>query len=134
LARQGHFPESVLVAWILKGVGFCKPIHKGDIMMIARWRVEARFGHKSKVVDLLKKWDAEIAPQVGLEKSQMRTVTGSVGAAESVIEQEFKIEGLTELDEIFKKMATAKGHPEWGEELEPFVVSGSSRWEIFRII
>jgi hypothetical protein len=109
-------------------------LSKGDIMMIARWRIEARFGQKDKVIGLLKQWDAEIAPQIGLEQGKLRTVTGSVGAAEAVIEQEFPVADLTELDEMFKKMGQAKGHAEWGAKMEPHVVSGSSRWEIFRVL
>jgi hypothetical protein len=103
-------------------------------MMIARWRIEARFGQKDKVIALLKQWNAEIAPQVGLEEGRLRTITGSVGVAEAVIEEEFEVKDLTELDEMFKKMGEATGHAEWGAKMEPHVVSGSSRWEIYRVV
>ena len=34
-------------------------------MMVARWCIEARFGHKQTVIDSLKKWNREIGSQIG---------------------------------------------------------------------
>ena len=100
-------------------------------MLIARWYIQARFGHKDKVMELMRQWDAESAPQVGLDPSQLRYVTGSVGALESVIESEFRIENLTALDEMFTKMAKIEAMGQWANALEPHVVSGTNRWEVF---
>nr|WP_281033457.1 MULTISPECIES: hypothetical protein [unclassified Mesorhizobium] len=35
-------------------------------MFSARWQIDAKFGHKQTVLDLLKKWEREIGSQVGL--------------------------------------------------------------------
>ena len=54
-------------------------------MMIARWEISAKFGYKNELIDLLKKWHAEIGPQIGWSPDQVRLLTGSVGALESTV-------------------------------------------------
>lgn len=49
-------------------------------MIIARWHIDARFGHEQRVIDSLKSWSRDIAS------------TGSVGALESTIELEVRLE------------------------------------------
>jgi hypothetical protein len=44
------------------------------------------------------------------------------------------IEDLTELDQVWDKLAAIPAHKQWSKELEPFVVSGTSRWEIYRVL
>jgi hypothetical protein len=69
-------------------------------MMIARWQIDARFGHKQNVIDMLRIWANDIAPQIGwtLERGRMHA------------------------------------HKKWSKDLEPYVVSGSARWEVYRIV
>ena len=57
-------------------------------MMIARWQIEARFGHKQTVIDSLKKWSAEIGVQIGWTEDKVRILTGSIGALESTVQTE----------------------------------------------
>jgi hypothetical protein len=101
-------------------------------MLIARWRVDARFGHKQTVIALLQSWAQEIAPQVGLTRS--RLLTGSIGVAEAAVEHNWEVEDLAELDRAWAKLATLEAHANWGRDLEPHVVSGSANWTIFRVV
>ncbi len=103
-------------------------------MMVARWSIDAKFGYKQNVVDLMQRWLKEIAPQAGIKTDQARLLTGSIGALEATIQSEHVIEDLTELNQVWNKLATIPAHKLWGKELEPFVVSGTSRWEIYRVL
>jgi hypothetical protein len=103
-------------------------------MMVARWSIDARFGYKQNVVDAMKRWMRDIAPQVGIVEERTRLLTGSVGALEATVQSEHLIEDLAELNRIWDKLATLPAHQQWGKELEPHVVSGTSRWEIFRVL
>lgn len=103
-------------------------------MFIARWHVEARFGHKQKALDLLKQWDEEIGSQVGWTGDKFRIVTGSIGAKEAEIQTEVEVESLAALEEAFSKLGSVEGHDEWGREIEKYIVSGSTYWEIFRVV
>lgn len=102
-------------------------------MMIARWQFTAKFGHKNEAIKLIKEWNEQIGAQTNIDVSKERLVTGSVGANEGLVETEFEIEGLKDLDDFFAKIATIKMHDEWGPKMGEVIVSGSTRWEVFRI-
>ncbi|MHA7683869.1 hypothetical protein [Cupriavidus sp. PET2-C1] len=101
-------------------------------MLIARWQIDARFGHKQEVIDRLQGWAREIAPQVGLVRG--RLLTGSIGALEATVVHDWEVSDLGELDRAWSQLASIPAHAQWGRELEPFVVSGTARWEIYRVV
>jgi len=103
-------------------------------MMVARWSIDARFGYKQNVVDLMQRWLSEIAPQVGITADKTRLLTGSIGALEATIQSEHEVEDLVELNRVWDKLAAIPAHKQWSKDLEPFVVSGTSRWEIYRVL
>ena len=61
-------------------------------------------------------------------------VTGSIGAKEAEIQTEIEVESLASLEEAFAKLGAIDRHAEWGREIEAYVVSGSTYWEIFRVV
>ncbi len=101
-------------------------------MMVARWHIDVRFGYKQTAIDLMRKWMREIGPQVGWTEQNSRLMTGSIGANESAVETEVEVKDLTELNAAWDKLAMIDAHKAWGKEIEPYVVSGTARWEIFR--
>jgi hypothetical protein len=103
-------------------------------MMLARWSINARFGYKQNVIDAMQRWLREIAPQVGISVEKTRLLTGSIGALEAAVQSEHVIENLAELEKTWEKLAALDAHKQWGKELEPYVVSGTSRWEILRLL
>jgi hypothetical protein len=103
-------------------------------MMIARWQIDARFGHKQTVIDKLQNWASNIAPQVGWTADKSRLLTGSIGAREATVVHEWTVADLAELEQAWSALGKINAHKEWSKELEPYVVSGSSRWEVFRIL
>lgn len=103
-------------------------------MMLARWSINARFGYKQNVIDAMQRWLREIAPQVGIPPERTRLLTGSVGTLEATVQSEHEIENMAELQQAWDKLAQLDAHKQWGKELEPYVVSGTSRWEILRLL
>lgn len=103
-------------------------------MMIARWSINAKFGYKQNVIDLMQRWLREIAPQVGFSADKTRLLTGSIGALESTIQTEHLVKDLAELNQAWDKLATIDSHKQWGKELEPYVVSGTSHWDVYRVL
>ncbi|MCA0043737.1 hypothetical protein [Celeribacter litoreus] len=103
-------------------------------MMVAHWHIQAKFGYKQTVIDLLKEWMAEIGPQTGLDVSKERILTGSVGACESEIVSEIHVANLTELDGMFAKLAGIKMHADWGRKMSDHVVSGTNYWHVYRVV
>ncbi len=103
-------------------------------MMVARRSIDAKFGYKQNVLDLMQSWMRDIAPQAGFTADKMRLLTGSIGALEATIQSEHLIEDLAELNQAWDKLAAIAAHKQWSKELEPFVVSGTNRWEIYRVL
>ena len=101
-------------------------------MLIARWQIDARFGHKQAVIDSIVRWTREIAPQVGLHKGQL--LTGSIGALEATVEHNWEVEDLATLERAWAKLGKIEAHKQWSKDLEPDVVSGTARWSVFRVI
>jgi len=103
-------------------------------MMVARWSIDAKFGYKQNVIDLMQHWLREIGPQAGFTPDKLRLLTGSVGALEATIQSEHLVKDLGELNQAWEKLATIAAHKQWSKDLEPHVVSGTSRWEIYRVL
>ena len=103
-------------------------------MFVARWQIDARFGQKQAAIDLLRKWEREIGPQVGLGEMQFEILTGSIGAREATIEADHRVESLAQLEQFFEAIGKLDAHRQWGKELEPHVVSGTSHWQILRVL
>lgn len=101
-------------------------------MMIARWTIEARFGHKTAAIDLMKRWWREIAPAIGWSAAQARIATGSLGAPESTIEVEIAVEGLSDIETAWARLGNLPAQGRWADELEPLIVSGTARWSVYR--
>lgn len=103
-------------------------------MFSARWQIDAKFGQKQQVIELMRQWERDIGAQAGLAEMDFQLMTGSIGAREATIESHHQVESLARLEEFFARLGRIDAHAQWGRELEPHVVSGSSRWQIFRII
>ena len=102
--------------------------------MKARWHVLAQFGHKQEAISLLKEWRDQIGSQTNIDATGMRMITGSVGANEALIEMEFEIADLDALQQFYDKIGSITMHADWGKKMGEVVVSGSTRWEVFRVV
>ena len=83
---------------------------------------------------MLKDWFETIGKPSGLYNDTSRILSGSIGAKEALVVTEVTLDSLAALDAAFSKVGEIAAHADWSNELEPFIVSGSSRWEIFRVV
>jgi hypothetical protein len=102
-------------------------------MFVARWQIDARFGHKQTVIEKMRDWERKIGRQAGTEQMDFRILTGSIGAGEATVEVNHTVESLTQLEGFFDAIGKIDAHKAWGRELEPYVVSGTPVWRIFRV-
>jgi hypothetical protein len=103
-------------------------------MFVARWQIDARFGHKQAVIDLMQRWLRDIGAKAGTDKMDVKILTGSIGAREATIELNHTVESLAELERFFETIGKNDSHKQWGKDLEPHVVSGSALWSIYRLV
>ena len=97
--------------------------------IIARFSFDVPFGQKSKALEVAKKFEW-LEQEFGWPKC--RRAIGSIGAPESRVEEEYVFDSISALDEAWSKL----NHPKMGEfmqEMAPYVVPGSHRWEVLRI-
>ena len=64
----------------------------------------------------------------------VKVLTGSVGAREATVEINHTVESLSHLEQFFQTIAKNAAHKQWGKDLEPYVVSGSAVWTIYRVV
>lgn len=102
--------------------------------MLARWHFKAQFGRKDEAIALFKEWNEQIGAQTDIGVSNSRTITGSVGANEALVESEFEIQGLADLQSFYDKIGSIKMHKEWGPKMGEVIVSGSTYWEVYRVV
>jgi hypothetical protein len=103
-------------------------------MFVARWQIDARFGHKQTVVDLIRKWEREVGTKAGTERMDFKILTGSIGAREATVEANHTVESMAQLEQFFQAIGNNEAHRQWGRDLEPYVVSGSAFWNIYRAL
>ena len=103
-------------------------------MFVARWQIDARFGHKQDVIDLGQRWLREVGSKAGTDKMDVRVLTGSIGAREATVEINHTVESLAHLERFFETIGKNAVHKQWSKELEPYVVSGSAVWTIYRVV
>ena len=61
-------------------------------------------------------------------------MTGSVGAREATVVHEWAISDLAALEKSWAALSKIDDHKKWSKDMEPYVVSGSARWEIYRVV
>lgn len=103
-------------------------------MFVARWQIDARFGHKQTVIDLVRKWEREVGSKAGTDTMDFKILTGSIGAREATVEANHSVESLAQLEQFFAAIGNNEAHRQWGRDLEPHVVSGSALWSIYRAL
>jgi hypothetical protein len=97
--------------------------------IIARFSFDVHFGKKTDLLKLGKKWEP-LEKELGFPKPEV--LVGSIGAPESRIEFNHRFESLSALEAVWAKL----NHPrmaEYQQEMAPFIVPGSHRWDVFRI-
>lgn len=56
------------------------------------------------------------------------------GALEATVEHNWEVVDLAELDRVWTKLRAIEAHRQWGKDLEPDVVSGTAKWNIYRVV
>ena len=101
-------------------------------MLIAKWQIDARFGQKQTVIDMLRAWANDVAPQIGWTSDKNRLLTGSIGAREATVVHEWSIADLADLEKSWAALAKIDAHKKWGKDMEPHVGRGSAGGNLSR--
>ena len=101
-------------------------------MFIARWQLSTRFGKTEECLAVLRKWEIDVGQRIGWRPGSIRIASGVVGAAQTDIEFETRVETLADLESAWRDMERVEQHKEYLAKLAPLLVSEGSRWVVLR--
>ena len=101
-------------------------------MFIARWQLSTRFGKTDECVAILRKWEIDVGQRIGWRPGSVRIASGVMGARQTDLEFETRVESLADLESAWRDMAHQASHAEYLKKLEPLIVDGGSRWVVLR--
>jgi hypothetical protein len=103
-------------------------------MYVARWSLTARFGHTDAVLALIRKWEIDVGQRVGWRPGSTRIAVGAIGPVDTSIEFEVRVDNIADLESAWADMEAIPYHKAYSKELEPLVVSGTTRWSVYRLV
>ena len=102
-------------------------------MYACQWHIDIPFGKQKDVLDIMKKWDEEMAKTPGIPKVRgQRLMMGHIGVSPSHIVNEYQVESLSDWEAMLKDVATGRYH-QYSEEIAKYIVPGSQHWIVYRI-
>lgn len=103
-------------------------------MFICQWHLDIPFGKQSDVVRIMSAWlkDAEKLSEFRRSK-QNRLLVGHVGESASHLIAEHVFESLADFEAAIGSMGVPQ-FKKHAEDLSPFVVPGSQRWKIYKLV
>lgn len=103
-------------------------------MFIARWQFTVQSGQTDKCISLLQKWEIDVGQRIGWRPGSVRILRGFIGACDGEVEFESRFDSLSDLEGAWNDMARIPHHAEYMKLLEPLMVSGTNRWNIYRVV
>lgn len=100
-------------------------------MFLIRSISQAQSGRRDDAVALMKAFAAEAHKELG--SPEARILTGSIGPADSTVVMERVLESLAAFEQDLAKINKWPGMQRYGQKFGELFISGSHRFEIYRI-
>ena len=103
-------------------------------MFIAAWSFDVQYGMREEAIRTLKE-TVRIVESSGWKSKRQRVLSGSIGAPESRLIIEHEFDSLADLEASWQALHTkAEEFKRMVAQMKTFIVSGSPRWEIYRVL
>ena len=102
-------------------------------MYSCQWSLQIVYGKQRLALDAMKAWGEEKFRSSNFKKSKNRVMTGLIGESPSLVVDEYLFESLADFEQALADM----GQPQFrqhSEALAPFVVPGSQKWTVYRVV
>jgi len=101
--------------------------------LVARWRVDARFGREAAARDALKLWARAIGAEAGVSSDRFTVCSGYIGGREGALE--LRVDGFGTLGEVeaFLSGVPREKHAAWGNAFAENIVDGTPEWVIMDV-
>jgi hypothetical protein len=103
-------------------------------MYACQWHFDISFGKQKEVLDIMKRWDAEMAKATDAPKPRSaRTTVGHIGVSPSHVVNEYVVDSVSDWEKFMSIVATGR-FKGFAEEMAKYILPGSQHWEILRIV
>jgi len=103
-------------------------------MFACQWHFDIPFGKQKEVLDIMKRWDQEMAKATDAPKPRgQRTMVGHIGVSPSHIVNEYVVDSVSDWEKFSNLVATGR-FKGFAEEMAKYIVPGSQHWEMLRIV
>ena len=100
---------------------------------VCQWSLEIIYGKQKPALDIMKAWGEEKFRSSNFRVSQNRVMNGYIGSSPSFIIDEYVFESLDDFEKALADMSQPQFR-QFSEALAPYIVPGSQKWIIFKII
>ncbi len=103
-------------------------------MFVCQWHLDTPFGKQGQAVAIMKAWGIEkfASSEFRWAKSN-RLLVGHIGSSPSHVIDEYVFETLADFEAAIQGMSQPQFRAH-AEALAPFIVPGSQRWEVLRVV
>jgi hypothetical protein len=100
-------------------------------MYVIRSIAQAQSGRRDEAVALMKAFANEQHKELGMPES--RILTGSIGPADSTVIMETPVKSLADFEQGLEKTNKWPGLQRYGQKFGELFISGSHRFEVYRV-
>ena len=100
---------------------------------VCQWSLEIVYGKQKQALGIIKAWGEEKFKSSNFKVSENRVMSGFIGESPSFIIDEYIFESLDDFETALSDMSQPQFR-QYSDALAPFVVPGSQKWKVFRII
>ena len=108
-------------------------MNKAKTRFACQWSLEIIYGRQTEALSILKKWGEEKFRSSNFKVSQNRMMNGYAGASPSLIIDEYIFDSMDDFEKALNDMSQPQFR-QYSEALAPFVVPGSQKWTIYKLI
>ncbi len=103
-------------------------------MLICQWHLDIVYGKQAEAVRVMRAWGAEKLASSEFRRARGgRLMAGLVGSSASHLIDEYWFENLADFEAALAGMAAPQFRAH-SDALAPFIVPGSQRWVIHRVL
>lgn len=100
---------------------------------ICQWSLEIVYGKQRQAIEVMKEWGAEKMNSSNFKLSKNRMMNGFVGQSPSLVIDEYIFETMSDFEKALSDMSQSQFR-QYSEALAPFIVPGSQKWTIYKMI
>lgn len=103
-------------------------------MLICQWHLDVLYGKQAEAVRVMRAWGKEKFASSEFRRARgARLLAGAVGASASHLIDEYWFDSLADFEAALAGMAAPQFRSH-SEALAPYIVPGSQRWIVYRVL